>query len=72
MAKSVLRGDLSVVHRHATLDGFARDERGQAATEYVLIIGLIGLVIALTFNKIQESLKALLTRIVSLMNGPGI
>jgi Flp pilus assembly pilin Flp len=72
MAKSLLDGDRPVVHRHATLRGFARDERGQAATEYVLIVGLIGLAIALMFNKIQESLKALLARVVSMMNGPGI
>jgi Flp pilus assembly pilin Flp len=72
MAKSIFRGDPPVAHRHATLGGFARDERGQAATEYVLIVGLVGLAIALAFNKIQESLKALLARIVSMMNGPGI
>jgi Flp pilus assembly pilin Flp len=72
MATSTLNGDHPVAHRHATLAGFALDERGQAATEYVLIVGLVGLVIALAFNKIQESLKALLARIVSMMNGPGI
>lgn len=51
---------------------FLRDDSGQAATEYVLIVGLVCLVIIFAFNRILDSLKALLARVVSGLNGPGI
>ena len=61
--------------RHETSRGvyrFLRDDAGQAATEYVLIVGLVCLVIIFAFNRIQDSLKALLARVVAGLNGPGI
>ena len=55
-----------------SIAGFLLDDSGQAATEYVLIVGLVCILIVVAFNKIQDSLKGLLTRVVAGLNGPGI
>lgn len=51
---------------------FLADESGQAATEYVLVVGLFVVFIVVAYNTIQESLRDLLVRIVGFFNGPGI
>ncbi len=51
---------------------FFMDDDGQAATEYILIIGLICIVIIVAFNRIHETLRGLLERIAGSLNGPGI
>ncbi len=55
-----------------SLRRYAVDESGQAATEYILIIGLIVVPLALAFNELQEILKAVVNRIAKLMYGPGV
>lgn len=72
MEESGFRIDPTVALHYARLRAFLRDERGQAATEYVLIVGLICLAIALAFKEIQLPLKKMLERIVNTMTGPGI
>ncbi len=52
--------------------GFLRDERGQAATEYILVIGLIIIPIAIVFNNLQNPLKSLLDRLAKGFRGPGV
>jgi Flp pilus assembly pilin Flp len=51
---------------------FFADERGQAATEYILVVGLFVLFIAVSYNAIQGSLRNLVDRVVGLLSGPGI
>jgi Flp pilus assembly pilin Flp len=47
-------------------------ERGQAATEYILIIGLVVVPMAIAFNRIAGYVKDALLRIAKLFWGPGI
>jgi Flp pilus assembly pilin Flp len=49
-----------------------RDEQGQAATEYILIIGLIVIPLAIAFNSIQDVLKDMLKDLARLFSGPGV
>jgi Flp pilus assembly pilin Flp len=51
---------------------FFADERGQAATEYILVVGLFVLFVAVSYNAIQGSLRDLVNRVVGLLSGPGI
>ena len=51
---------------------FFGDERGQAATEYILVIGLIIIPIAIIFNNLQNPLKSLLDRLAKGFRGPGV
>ena len=51
---------------------FLREDRGQAMTEYILIIALITLPLAAVFNAIRSPLRGYLERIVRLFSGPGI
>jgi hypothetical protein len=46
--------------------------RGQAITEYVLIIGLIVIPLALLVNELADVAKEFLARYVSRFWGPGI
>lgn len=63
-----------VVHltRSRRLTRFLRDDQGQAATEYVLIVGLIVLPLVLVFNKFTGVLKSVVDRIAKLLYGPGV
>ncbi len=56
----------------ATLSSFVRDSRGQAVTEYILILGLIVAPIAVAFNELRSIIKDLLATIAGLLDGPGI
>ncbi|HVT45100.1 MAG TPA: hypothetical protein VMT00_11990 [Thermoanaerobaculia bacterium] len=47
-------------------------QRGQAVTEYILIVGLIAIPIAIAFNNLQTVIKKLVTTVNVLLNGPGI
>lgn len=51
---------------------FVSDERGQAATEYILIIGLIVVPLAVAFNALQDVLKSMLMNLARLFSGPGV
>jgi Flp pilus assembly pilin Flp len=51
---------------------FFADERGQAATEYILVVGLFVLFIVVSYNAIQGSLRNLVDRVAGLLSGPGI
>jgi Flp pilus assembly pilin Flp len=51
---------------------FVVDERGQAATEYILIIGLFVVPLAIAFNSLQGVLKDMLKDIARLLSGPGV
>ena len=54
------------------LHAFAVDERGQAATEYILVIGLIVIPLAIAFNSVQDVLKDMLKDLARLLSGPGV
>ncbi len=56
----------------AALREFVLDDRGQAATEYVLIVGLFVVPLAIAFNSLQGVLKDLLKDIARLLSGPGV
>lgn len=58
--------------RSRRLSRFLRDDQGQAATEYVLIVGLIVLPLVLVFNKFTGVLKSVVDRIAKLLYGPGV
>lgn len=58
--------------RRCLLARYLRDDKGQAMTEYILIIGLIILPIAAVFNLIRDPLRGYLARIVALFSGPGV
>ena len=62
----------NLTRRLALLRAFVRDERGQAATEYILIIGLIVIPLAIAFNSIQDVLKDMLKDLARLFSGPGV
>ena len=55
-----------------SLREYAGDDCGQSATEYILVIGLIIVPLAIAFNELADVLKALLVRIGNLMYGPGV
>ena len=48
------------------------DERGQAATEYILILGVIVIPLAIAFNSMQDVLKNMLKDLARLFSGPGV
>ena len=58
--------------RSCRLRAFVFDERGQAATEYILIIGLIIIPLAIAFNSLQDVLKDILKDLAQLFSGPGV
>jgi Flp pilus assembly pilin Flp len=47
-------------------------QAGQAATEYILVVGLIVIPLAIGFNRLQSSIKQLLVRLATYLYGPGI
>ncbi len=49
-----------------------RDDRGQAVTEYILVIGLIVAPIAVAFNRLQPVLKRFAHNINLRLSGPGV
>jgi Flp pilus assembly pilin Flp len=55
-----------------TLSRYYKDEAGQSATEYILIIGLVVIPLALAFNEIQIIVKDLSNRLARLLYGPGV
>lgn len=63
---------MTVQGPQAPLVRFWRDERGQAVTEYILIIGLIVVPLAVAFNKLQGKIKAFFDGMAKLLYGPGI
>jgi Flp pilus assembly pilin Flp len=58
--------------RIARLRAFIIDDRGQAATEYILVIGLIIIPLAVAFNSFQDVLKTMLKDLALLFSGPGV
>lgn len=52
--------------------GYLRDEHGQALTEYILIVGLVVIPIAVAFNRLQNPLKTLLEKVANYFVGPGV
>lgn len=55
-----------------TTRSYLRDESGQSATEYILIIGVIVIPLAVAFNELADVLKETLNRIARLLYGPGV
>ena len=51
---------------------FIQDERGQATTEYVLLLALVVVPIAFVFNQMRSVLRDLLDTLVTLVVGPGV
>lgn len=58
--------------RFPAIARFLRDERGQATTEYVLLVALVVLPVSLAFNKMRAVLRDLLATLNELVFGPGI
>ena len=54
------------------LTRFMSDDAGQSATEYILIIGLVVVPMAIAFNELQEALKDLSNKLARLLFGPGV
>lgn len=54
------------------LGRYLRDSAGQSATEYVLVIGLVVVPMAIAFNELQEALRELAEKLVKLLYGPGV
>jgi Flp pilus assembly pilin Flp len=54
------------------LTAYRSDESGQAATEYILVIGLVVLPLVVAYMKLQDAFKSALNEIAKLMSGPGI
>jgi Flp pilus assembly pilin Flp len=48
------------------------DQSGQAATEYILIIGLISIPLVIAYDALHDSIRDFLIRITRLFRGPGI
>ncbi len=56
-------------------DSFRRllnDQSGQAATEYILVIGLVSIPLVIAYDALHDSIKEFLIRITRLFRGPGI
>jgi Flp pilus assembly pilin Flp len=51
---------------------FLNDQSGQAATEYILIIGLVSIPLVIAYDALHDSIKQFLVRIAHLFRGPGI
>jgi Flp pilus assembly pilin Flp len=54
------------------LTRYLSDEAGQSATEYILIIGLVVVPMAIAFNELQEAIKGLSNKLARLLFGPGV
>ena len=61
-----------VSQRQLCLRDYLADDSGQAATEYILVIGLVAIVLIVGYNQLQDGLRSLLKRISGYLNGPGI
>jgi Flp pilus assembly pilin Flp len=61
-----------VSSRRAPAGPRRRGERGQAATEYILLIGVVVLPIVVGYRGFIEAIRNVLTRVVQLLAGPGI
>ena len=46
--------------------------RGQATTEYVLLLALVVMPVALAFNQMRNVLRSLLDMLIKLVIGPGV
>lgn len=51
---------------------FMADDEGQAVTEYILLVGLIVVPLAVAYNKLRNGLKGLFEALGKLMRGPGV
>lgn len=47
-------------------------QAGQAATEYILIIGLVAIPIIAAYNGMQQTIKSFVRAIARMLYGPGI
>ncbi len=47
-------------------------QRGQATTEYILIVAMLVIPIAVAFNKLRDVLADLLQALFVLVQGPGV
>lgn len=54
------------------LTRYMSDDAGQSATEYILIIGLVVVPMAIAFNELQEALRDLSNKLARLLFGPGV
>lgn len=56
----------------AELARYVDDERGQSATEYILVTGLVVVPLAIAFNELQDALRELADKLAKLLYGPGV
>jgi Flp pilus assembly pilin Flp len=47
-------------------------QRGQAMTEYILVIGLVIAPMVIAFNRFQDAVKNALINLAKLLSGPGV
>jgi Flp pilus assembly pilin Flp len=47
-------------------------QRGQAMTEYILVIGLVIAPMVIAFNRFQDAIKNALSNLANLLSGPGV
>ncbi len=53
------------------LDNWKREEKGQALSEYAIIVGVIAVLIIATLILFKDALKSVFTRIINSLNGVG-
>ena len=61
--------------RRPQTTGFVRSRagsRGQATTEFILLIGLIAIPIAVAYNLLAEVVRDYLVEVCKLLYGPGL
>lgn len=53
------------------IDNLKNDQRGQALSEYAVVIGVIAVLIIATLVLLKDSLVGVFTRIINSLNGVG-
>jgi pilus assembly protein Flp/PilA len=66
--KLLLKGFL---HCQYKLEQFGRNEKGQAMSEYAIILGVVAVLIIATLVLFRNALVGLFTRIINAINGVG-
>jgi Flp pilus assembly pilin Flp len=65
-------GEITPKRLKRGLTAYVSDQRGQAATEYILVIGVVVIPLIVAYVKLQDAFKTALNEIAKLMSGPGI
>jgi len=60
-----------LLHMHSKANKIVKDERGQALSEYAIIIGVIAVLIIVTLIAFRSALVGLFERIITAISGAG-